>query len=66
MLTSLGSTGSGRGGGRGDAKTILSPNTSFGDIIRSGLSQFELVRIASLVSRKLYLVISCPTHIDQI
>ena len=24
----------GRGGGRGDAKTIISPNTSFGDIIR--------------------------------
>ena len=30
-LTSSGSTG-GRGGG--DAKTIISPNTSFGDIIR--------------------------------
>ena len=28
-LTSSGSTG-----GRGDAKTIISPNTSFGDIIR--------------------------------
>ena len=42
MLTSSGSTvgrGGGRGGGRsgggrgGDAKTIISPNTSFGDII---------------------------------
>ena len=31
MLTSSGSTGGGRGGG--DAKTIISPNTSFGDII---------------------------------
>ena len=31
MLTSSGSTGGGRGG---DAKTIISPNTSFGDIIR--------------------------------
>ena len=30
VLTSSGSTG---GGGRGDAKTIISPNTSFGDII---------------------------------
>ena len=29
VLTSSGSTG----GGRGDAKTIISPNTSFGDII---------------------------------
>ena len=29
MFTSSGSTG-----GRGDAKTIISPNTSFGDIIR--------------------------------
>ena len=35
MLTSSGSTGGGHGGGRGgggDAKTIISPNTSFGDI----------------------------------
>ena len=33
VLTSSGSTG-GRGRGRGgDAKTIISPNTSFGDII---------------------------------
>ena len=37
MLTSSGSTGGGggrggRGGGGGDAKTIISPNTSFGDI----------------------------------
>ena len=32
-LTSSGSTGGrGRGGGRGDSKTIISPNTSFGDI----------------------------------
>ena len=30
-LTSSGSTGGGRGGG--DAKTIISPNTSFNDII---------------------------------
>ena len=30
VFTSSGSTGS---GGRGDAKTIISPNTSFGDII---------------------------------
>ena len=29
VLTSSGSTG-----GRGDAKTIISPNTSFGDIMR--------------------------------
>ena len=33
VLTSSGSTGGGRGGG-GDAKTIISPNTSFGDIIK--------------------------------
>ena len=37
MFTSSGSTGGGRGhgrgGGSGDAKTIISPNTSFGDII---------------------------------
>ena len=35
VLTSSGSTGGGgrgRGGGGGDAKTIISPNTSFGDI----------------------------------
>ena len=32
VLTLSGSTGGGRGG-RGDAKTIISPNTSFGDII---------------------------------
>ena len=32
VFTSSGTTG-GRGGG--DAKTIISPNTSFGDIIRS-------------------------------
>ena len=44
VLTSSGSTG-GRGGG--DAKTIISPNTSFGDImmtksvIRSGWSLVE-------------------------
>ena len=31
VLTSSGSTGGGHGGG--DAKTIISPNTSFGDII---------------------------------
>ena len=38
VLTSSGSTGGGRGGGRGGgggaAKTIISPNTSFGDIIK--------------------------------
>ena len=37
MFTSSGSTGErggGRGRGGGDAKTIISPNTSFGDIIR--------------------------------
>ena len=34
MCTSSGSTGGGgSGGGNGDAKTIISPNTSFGDII---------------------------------
>ena len=32
VLTSSGSAGGGRGGG--DAKTIISPNTSFGDIIK--------------------------------
>ena len=38
MFTSSGSTGGhGRGGRGGDAKTIISPNTSFGDII----TQFE-------------------------
>ena len=31
MFTSSGSMGGGRG--RGDAKTIISPNTSFGDIM---------------------------------
>ena len=36
VLTSSGSTGGGRGGGGGGgaAKTIISPNTSFGDLIR--------------------------------
>ena len=34
-LTSSGSTGGGRGRGGGDAKTIISPNTSFGDIINT-------------------------------
>ena len=38
VLTSSGSTGGGRGGA---AKTIISPNTSFGDIIRSSSSRFE-------------------------
>ena len=35
VFTSSGSTGGGGrgGGGNGDAKTIISPNTSFGDII---------------------------------
>ena len=35
VFTSSGTTGGrgGRGGGGGDAKTIISPNTSFGDII---------------------------------
>ena len=32
-LTSSGSTGGGSGRGDGDAKTIISPNTLFGDII---------------------------------
>ena len=32
VFASSGSTGGG-GGGSGDAKTIISPNTSFGDII---------------------------------
>ena len=32
-LTSSGSTGGGGGRGGGDAKTIISPNTSFGDIM---------------------------------
>ena len=42
VLTSSGSTGGGGGGGcGGDAKTIISPNTSFCDIIRSSSSQFE-------------------------
>ena len=41
VLTSSGSTGGGRGrggggGGGGAAKTIISPNTSFGDIINIG------------------------------
>ena len=40
MFTSSGSTGGRGGGGRGrgrggDSKTILSPNTSFGDIINN-------------------------------
>ena len=39
-LTSSGSTG-GECGGGGDAKTIISPNTSFGEIIRSSLSRFR-------------------------
>ena len=36
VLTSSGSTGGGGGGGGGGgaAKTIISPNTSFGDIIK--------------------------------
>ena len=37
VFTSSGSTGGGGrgdGGGNGDAKTIISPNTSFGDIMR--------------------------------
>ena len=33
MFTSSGSTGGGGGGCGGDAKTIISPNTLFGDII---------------------------------
>ena len=34
VFTSSGSTGGGCGSG-GDAKTIISPNTSFGDIMRA-------------------------------
>ena len=37
MLTSSGSTG-GRGG---DAKTIISPNTSFGDITNKNFNQLQ-------------------------
>ena len=50
MFTSSGSTGGGRGGGRGggsgggDAKTIISPNTSFGDIIRSNWSRLKIAQ----------------------
>ena len=36
MFASSGSTGRGRGG---DAKTIISPNTSFGDIINTAAEQ---------------------------
>ena len=39
-LTSSGSTG-GRGGG--DAKTIISPNTSFGDIIINAINLFRMM-----------------------
>ena len=40
VFTSSGSTGGGgRGGGNGDAKTIISPNTSFGDIIKQTMPQ---------------------------
>ena len=39
MFTSSGSTG-GRGHGGGDAKTIISPNTSFGDII---ITMFDMI-----------------------
>ena len=38
VFTSSGSTGGGRGG---NAKTIISPNTSFSDIIRSSWCWFE-------------------------
>ena len=38
MFTSSGSTGGGGRGGSGDAKTIISPNTSFGDIINRAMS----------------------------
>ena len=46
MFTSSGSTGgSGRGrGGNGDAKTIISPNTSFGDIIKYKASSKQTPR----------------------
>ena len=39
VFTSSGSTGGGGGGGSsGDAKTIISPNTSFGDIIMASIT----------------------------
>ena len=42
MFTSSGSTGGGGcgRGGNGDAKTIISPNPSFGDIIRQFAMDF--------------------------
>ena len=42
MLTSSGSTGGGGRGGDGDAKTIISPNTSFGDIINRPVDQSKI------------------------
>ena len=39
VLTSSGFTGGGRGGG--DAKTIISPNTSFGDITMLYYARFQ-------------------------
>ena len=52
--------GRGGGGRGGDAKTIISPNTSFGDIIRSNWSRFEHCSESThLGNRKSYLAIIC-------
>ena len=46
VLTSSGSTGGGRGG---DAKTIISPNTSFGDIIRKPVYTYFAIYVYTLI-----------------
>ena len=58
VFASSGSTG-GRGGG--DAKTIISPNTSFGDIMRQIINNLSLLflrnmNLASLFLRKNILI----------
>ena len=52
VFTSSGSTGCGeRGGGNGDAKTIISPNTSFGDIINMQGFNFLILQLVLSASR---------------
>ena len=46
VFASSGSTGGGRGGGD-DAKTIISPNTSFGDIMNTCII-FHISRISTI------------------
>ena len=70
MFTSSGSTGGRRRGG--DAKTIIAPNTSFGDIMTINLHYLKfyefltLLKIGRVHSTKSYLVIIDPNSREKV